>query len=74
MRSSSAYPPPAGDLLPLGGPGSIGSGPRYDEFFGPEFDLEDEIVVPEPSTGLLFTMGLTLLAVVVRSQRRTDPR
>ena len=71
---ASAYPPPAADLLPLGDPGPIGPGPRFDDFFGPQFELEEEVVVPEPSTGLLLAMGLTLLVIAGRNRRETGNR
>jgi hypothetical protein len=71
---ASAYPPPAADLLPLGGTGPIGPGPRFDDYFGPELEPDDEVVVPEPSTGLMLVMGLTLLAIVGRNRRETGLR
>jgi len=68
-KTASAYPPPAGDLLPLGGPGTGNPGPRYDDYIGPDVDIGD-LVVPEPSTGLLFGTGLVLMGLRRRAGQR----
>jgi len=70
MAKSSAHilPPPATDITPLGGHGTLGSGPRFDDYLGPEFDIDDPIVVPEPSTGVLLALGLILLTFVGRER------
>ncbi|MFQ5418190.1 MAG: PEP-CTERM sorting domain-containing protein [Myxococcota bacterium] len=62
--ASTALPPPAPELLPLPGPGVIGPGPRFDDFFGPQ--VEVSTIVPEPSTGLLLGMGLAVIGLLRR--------
>jgi hypothetical protein len=71
MAKSSGHilPPPATDITPLGG-GPIGDGPRFDDFLGPDVDIDDPVVVPEPSTGLLMGLGLVMLATVGRERAR----
>lgn len=72
MAKSSGHilPPPATDITPLGGHGPIGNGPRFDDYLGPDFDIDDPVVVPEPSTGLLMGLGLVLLTFVGRERAR----
>jgi len=59
--ATSKYPPPAADLTPLGESLTLTPGPRYDDYLGPQIDVGEDYVVPEPSTGLLLGLGLTLL-------------
>jgi len=67
-KSSTDWPPPAADLLPLGGASPIGPGPRFDDYLGPQVDVGN--VIPEPSTGLLLGMGLIAVAFGRRSRYR----
>jgi hypothetical protein len=67
---NTPMPPPAADLTPLGGPGPIGPGPRFDDYLGPQVDVNEDLVVPEPSTGLLFGLGLLILTTLRRRPRR----
>jgi hypothetical protein len=72
MARSSAriLPPPATDITPLGGYGLLGGGPQFDDYLGPHFDIDDPVVVPEPSSGVLVALGLTLLTFVRRERVR----
>jgi len=67
---AAKYPPPDANLTPLGGPGPIGPGPRFDDFLGPQIDIGTDFVVPEPSTGLLLGMGLLALGLGRRERVR----
>ena len=69
QKTASAFPPPSPDLLPLPGPEAIGPDPRFDDIFPPRQDIGPDFVVPEPSTGLLLGMGLTLLGLIRRQRR-----
>jgi len=62
------FPPPAKDITPLDDTGIAGSGPRFDDYLGPNFDPEDLVVVPEASTGLLLGLGLILLTIADRER------
>jgi hypothetical protein len=64
-------PPPAADLTPLGSGSPIGPGPRFDDYLGPYVDVENRMVVPEPSSGPLLALGLALLAALRRGRSRT---
>jgi len=66
---SSKYPPPASDLTPLGESLTTTPGPRYDGYFGPQIDVNEDFIIPEPSTGLLLGLGLLLLGHVGRTRR-----
>ncbi len=68
--ASNRYPPPAADLTPLGDSLTLTPGPRYDDYLGPQVDVGEDFVVPEPSTGLLFGLGLALLGGTRRARRR----
>jgi len=70
QTTAMVFPPPASDLLPLGGPNPIGPGPRFDDYLGPQIDVGEDFVVPEPSTGLLFGLGITLLGITGRKRNR----
>jgi hypothetical protein len=70
QKAASAFPPPSPDLLPLPGPEAIGPDPRFDDIFPPRANIGPAIVVPEPSTGLLFGMGLVLVGLTRRKQSR----
>lgn len=63
---TKSMPPPAADLTPLGGPDPVGGGPRFDDYLGPHVDVDEDLVVPEPSTGLLVGFGLLLLGTLRR--------
>ncbi len=67
-QTASAFPPPSADLLPLPGPEPIGPDPRFDDIFPPRQDLGPDFVVPEPSTGLLLGIGLTLVGLIRSKQ------
>jgi hypothetical protein len=69
QQTTSAWPPPSAALLPLPGPEAIGPDPRFDDIFPPRQDIGPDFVVPEPSTGLLLGMGLTLLGLIRRERR-----
>jgi hypothetical protein len=64
--ASSKYPPPASDLTPLGESLTLTPGPRYDDYMGPQIDVGEDFIVPEPSTGLLFGLGLAFLGAIRR--------
>jgi hypothetical protein len=68
LKASADYPPPAADLMPLGGVNPIGPGPRFDDYLGPQVDVPN--FIPEPSTGLLFGMGLVAVGLRRRSRYR----
>jgi hypothetical protein len=59
--AANHYPPPAADLTPLGDSLTLTPGPRYDDYLGPQIDVGEDFVIPEPSTGLLFGLGLAFL-------------
>jgi len=61
-----SMPPPAADLTPLAGPNSVGAGPRFDDFLGPQVDADEDVVVPEPSTALIVGFGLLILGTLRR--------
>jgi hypothetical protein len=67
--ASSKYPPPAADLTPLGESLTTTPGPRFDDYFGPQLDVNEDFVIPEPSTGLLLGLGLVLMGGVGRTRR-----
>jgi hypothetical protein len=69
QQAASAFPPPSAELLPLPGPEPIGPDPRFDDIFPPRQNIGPDVVVPEPSTGLLLGMGLTLVGFIRRKQR-----
>jgi hypothetical protein len=69
--TTAKYPPPDADLTPLGGPDAIGPGPRFDDYLGPQIDVGEDFVVPEPSTGLLFGMGLLVVGLGRREFARS---
>ena len=64
------YPPPPADLTPLGDSLTLTPGPRYDDYLGPRIDVDDDFVIPEPSTGLLFGFGLAFLGRTRRTRSR----
>ena len=68
--ASTKYPPPADDLTPIGESLTSTPGPRFDDYIGPQIDVDEDFIIPEPSTGLLFGLGL----VCVGGRRRTKPR
>lgn len=65
LVAKSAWPPPSSALSPLGGAGPLGDGLIYDDPVGPFVDntATNTNVIPEPGTGLLLGLGLTLLAL-----------
>jgi hypothetical protein len=67
-NAPAKLPPPAADLLPLGGSSPIGPGPRFDDYLGPNVDVGN--VVPEPSTGLLLGVALVGVGLGRRSRYR----
>ena len=69
QQTTSAWPPPSAALLPLPGPEAIGPDPRFDDIFPPREDVGPNVVVPEPSTGLLLGVGITLLGLIRRERR-----
>lgn len=68
LVAQSAWPPPSPLLSPLLGAGPLGDGLIYDDPIGPFVDNTATNVIPEPGTGVLLGLGLTLLAVVRRSK------
>jgi len=68
-NSNLTLPPPAKDITPLDATGLGNSGPRFDDFLGPNFDPEDPVVVPEAETGILLGLGLVLLTIAGRERR-----
>jgi len=69
--ATSKYPPPASDLTPIGDSLTLTPGPRYDDYLGPQINVGGDFVIPEPSSGLLLTLGLTILRVVSRRSGRS---
>jgi hypothetical protein len=67
---ATGWQPPAANLTPLGT--SLGStpGPQYDGYFGPQIDVDEDFIVPEPSTGLMLGLGLLGLAAIRRNPNR----
>jgi len=67
---STRYPPPADDLTPIGDSLTSTPGPRYDDYLGPQIDVDEDFIIPEPSTGLLLGLGLVCLGGTRRAERR----
>ena len=63
---ASGWQPPAANLTPLGSSLTTTPGPQYDGYFGPQIDVDEDFIVPEPSTGLLFGLGLVALGSLRR--------
>jgi hypothetical protein len=68
QQTASAFPPPSAELLPLPGPEPIGPDPRFDDIFPPRPNVGPNVVVPEPSTGLLLGLGLAFLRSIRRGR------
>lgn len=68
--AADKLPPPPSDLTPIGESLTLTPGPRYDDYLGPQINVDEDFVVPEPSTGLLFGLGLAFLGRTRRSSGR----
>jgi hypothetical protein len=67
---ANTWAPPAANLTPIGDSLQTTPGPQFDDFFGPQIDVDEDFIVPEPSTGLLLGLGLVCLGATRRGSRR----
>ena len=70
LVTANNWAPPASNLTPMGDSLQTTPGPRFDDFFGPQIDVGEDFVVPEPTTGLLLGLGLVCLGATTRRSSR----